>query len=73
MTKTGGIGVTGNFMKRRVSEEKAVELNAKVNKPTLAASRSNAISYQEYLDHSKARSPKLYTSKQLEQYKQQTQ
>ena len=66
MTKAG---VTGNFMQRRVSEDKAVELNTKIGKPTLASSRQNAISYQEYMDHTKARSPKLYTSKQLEHYK----
>ena len=58
--------MTGNFMKRRSSEDQAVEPAAKPGKPTLAGSRSNAIAYSEYLDHSKARSPKIYTSKHLE-------
>ena len=72
MTKTGpiGVAVTTNYMKRRVSEDKATELSAKM-KPTLSTgTRANAIAYAEYLDHSKARSPKIYTSKHLEQLKQ---
>ena len=52
-------------MKRRVSEDKAVELGGKV-KPTLAGTRGNAIAYAEFLEQSKARSPKIYPSKHLE-------
>ena len=54
-------------MKRRVSEEKAGEISAK--KPTLQVTRSNQIAYADYLDHNKARSPKVYPSKHLEQLK----
>ena len=56
-------------MKRRVSEEKTSELLAK-GKPTLGATRGPGISYAEYLDQNKARSPKVYPSKHLEQLKQ---
>jgi hypothetical protein len=52
-------------MKRRVSEDKAGEIGGKM-KPTLQATRGNAIAYAEYLDHNKARSPKIYQSKHLE-------
>lgn len=38
-----------NFMKRRVSEDKAVELGGKI-KPTLAGARGNAIAYAEFLE-----------------------
>jgi len=38
-----------------------------MSKPTLNGSR---ITYADYYDHNKARSPKLYTSKHLEQIKQ---
>ena len=55
-------------MKRRVSEEKSAEIPSK--KPTISTTRGNGIAYAEYLDHNKARSPKIYTSKHLEQYKQ---
>lgn len=55
-------------MKRRVSEDKVGE-SGKV-KPTLGATRGNTIAYAEYLDTNKARSPKVYTSKHLEQLKQ---
>jgi len=51
-------------MKRRVSEDKAGDLGVKV-KP-LNATRGNTIAYAEYLDNSKARSPKVYPSKNLE-------
>lgn len=54
-------------MKRRVSEDKTGE-SGKV-KPTLGATRGNPIAYAEYLDTNKARSPKVYTSKHLEQLK----
>lgn len=63
MTKTGAVST--NFMKRRVSEDKAGELSSKM-KPTLQGTRGNAIAYAEYLDQSKARSPKIYQSKHLE-------
>lgn len=51
-------------MKRRVSEEKSAEIPSK--KPTISTTRGNGIAYAEYLDHNKARSPKIYTSKHLE-------
>lgn len=59
---------TSNFMKRRVSEDKeGVVVSSSKIKPTLSGTRQNAIAYSEYLDQSKARSPKLYTSKHLQQ------
>ena len=60
--------VPTNFMKRRVSENKVGEISGKL-KP-ISATRGNTIAYAEYLDHNKARSPKIYPSKQLEQLKQ---
>ena len=56
-------------MKRRVSEDKAGEITGKL-KPSISGTRGNAIAYAEYLDHNKARSPKVYPSKHLEQMKQ---
>lgn len=55
-------------MKRRLSEDKAVEVSGKL-KP-ISATRGNTIAYVEYLDQNKARSPKIYPSKQLDQLKQ---
>ena len=51
-----------NYMIRRSSDDKQLEVKAK---PTIGTQR-NQIYFHEYLESSKARSPKIYASKQLE-------
>lgn len=61
-SKTGAAAAAQQFLKRRGSDDKK---ESPQKAPQIGTQR-NGIYFQEYLEHNKARSPKVIPSKQLE-------